>query len=93
MPPASLAKYPGWTPKRCLNCREPKRSTREENLTTAEVLEKFTGGPTTGVFTDGAAEPNPGPGGWGAVYVVDGQIVAEQHSHWPPRTRGVGTGL
>ena len=81
MKPATLAKYPGWTPKRCLSCQEPRRqrSTREENLTTAEVLEKFTGGPTTGVFTDGSAEPNPGPGGWGAVYVVDGQIVAQQH--------------
>ena len=81
---AILAKYPGWTPKRCPRCRKPaspRANTREENLTTAEVLEKFTGGPTTGVFTDGAADPNPGPGGWGAVYVVDGQIVAEQHGH------------
>lgn len=29
------------------------------------------------MFTDGSAVPNPGPGGWGAVYVVDGEIVAE----------------
>lgn len=37
--------------------------------------------PTTGVFTDGGASPNPGPGGWGAVYVVDDQIVAENWGH------------
>ena len=29
-------------------------------------------GALTGVFTDGGSVPNPGPGGWGAVYVVDG---------------------
>jgi ribonuclease HI len=81
--PAILAKYPGWTPKRCPRCRRAtsKPNTREENLTTGEVLEKFTGGPTTGVFTDGSAEPNPGPGGWGAVYVVGDQILSEQHGH------------
>lgn len=33
--------------------------------------------PQTGVFTDGSAVPNPGPGGWGAVYVVDGEAIAE----------------
>ena len=45
--------------------------------TTDEVLASYEGGPATGVFTDGASVPNPGPGGWGAVYVVDGEIVAE----------------
>ncbi|MCH7670081.1 MAG: ribonuclease HI [Acidobacteria bacterium] len=29
----------------------------------------------SGVFTDGSSVPNPGPGGWGAVYVVDNEIV------------------
>ncbi len=33
------------------------------------------------MFTDGSASPNPGPGGWGAVYVVDGEIVAQDHGH------------
>jgi ribonuclease HI len=33
--------------------------------------------PTTGVFTDGSASPNPGPGGWGAVWVEDDRILAE----------------
>jgi ribonuclease HI len=33
--------------------------------------------PTSGVFTDGSAVPNPGEGGWGAVYVLDGSVVGE----------------
>ena len=82
---ATLAKYPGWQPQRCLSCkRKPatrSASAREENLTTLEVLAKYTAGPTDGVFTDGAAEPNPGPGGWGAVYVVGNEIVAEGDGH------------
>lgn len=53
----------------------------EENLTVAEVLEKYSGGPDEGVFTDGSAHPNPGEGGWGAVYVVAGEVVAQDHGH------------
>jgi len=56
-------------------------ATREENLTRAEVLAKYTEGPDTGVFTDGGAVPNPGPGGWGAVWVEDGEIRAELYGH------------
>lgn len=56
---------------------------REENRTVAEVLAMYTEGPQTGVFTDGASHPNPGPGGWGAVYVRDGNIVAEAFGHDP----------
>ncbi len=52
---------------------------KEENLTVAQVLERYTGGPDSGVFTDGSSHPNPGPGGWGAVYVVDGEVVAQAH--------------
>lgn len=100
---ATLAKYPGWVPKRCMACRrktggQTERTTRrapatrsaassrEENLTTEEVLAKYTAGPKDGVFTDGAAEPNPGPGGWGAVYVVNDQVVAERYGHEPHTT-------
>src|SRR5687767_9653159 len=105
---ATLAKFPGWQPKRCLSCKNKQgvgriktpggarpaaprpamrsASGREENLTAAEVLAKYTAGPTDGVFTDGAAEPNPGPGGWGAVYVVGNTIVAEQEGHEPHTT-------
>jgi ribonuclease HI len=59
--------------------RRPTSSSKEENLTRAEVLEKYTDGPQTGVFTDGSSHPNPGPGGWGFVWVTDGEIEAEGH--------------
>lgn len=61
-------------------------SAREEDLTCAEVLAKYHGGPLEGVFTDGAADPNPGPGGWGAVYVRDNQMVSERTGHEPHTT-------
>ncbi len=49
-----------------------------EILTPEEVLQRYTGGPETGVFTDGSCEPNPGPGGWGFVWVEKGGIVLER---------------
>jgi ribonuclease HI len=52
----------------------------------SQVLERFTAGPLSGVFTDGSADPNPGPGGWGAVYVRDDEIIAEAHGHEPDTT-------
>jgi ribonuclease HI len=55
-------------------------------LTTAEVLARYSGGPQTGVFTDGGSVPNPGPGGWGAVYVVDGEIIGRAHGQDPDTT-------
>lgn len=63
-----------------------RSSARETNYTTAQVLERYKEGPATGVFTDGAASPNPGPGGWGAVYVLDGRIVSERNGHEPQTT-------
>jgi len=53
--------------------------TKSKDMTTGEVLARFTGGPTSGVFTDGASEGNPGPGGWGAVLAVDDQMVAQEY--------------
>jgi len=47
-------------------------------LTPAQVLERYRAGPKTGVFTDGSCEGNPGPGGWGFVWVEDDEIVREQ---------------
>ena len=44
------------------------------------------GDPQDGVFTDGSATPNPGPGGWGAVYVVGGSVVAELSGAHPDTT-------
>ena len=61
-------------------------SSHELDLPVEEVLRRFHDGPLTGVFTDGAAHPNPGPGGWGAVYVVDNEIVGERFDHEPHTT-------
>lgn len=58
----------------------------EQPLTVAEVLAKFSAGPQTGVFTDGSSRPNPGPGGWGVVFVKNGKIVSQQHGHDPETT-------
>lgn len=58
----------------------------EENLTTDQVLARYDAGPADGLFTDGSAAPNPGPGGWGAVWVVDGAVRARDHGHDPDTT-------
>lgn len=95
-------RYPGWKPDRCRACHGSERSNGggrrkqgggkrprgavEENLTVAEVLAKYSDGPDEGVFTDGSAQPNPGPGGWGAVYVVHGQVVDQAHGNDPDTT-------
>src|SRR5262245_5614107 len=98
---ATLARYPGWTPRLCNNCRaetgsgtrastgraraprSPRGSgggsTRGVVHTVAQVLERYSGGPQSGVFTDGSCSGNPGPGGWGAVRVLDGEVVAERY--------------
>ncbi len=46
-----------------------------------EVLKRFSGGPTDGVFTDGSCQGNPGAGGWGAVWVENNDIVAEKYGY------------
>jgi ribonuclease HI len=51
------------------------RQFNRPQLTPDQVLATFRKGPTTGLFTDGSATPNPGPGGWSAVYVVDDEII------------------
>ncbi len=47
-------------------------------LSPEEVLDRYTAGPKTGVFTDGSCEGNPGPGGWAAVWVEGDRIVEEK---------------
>jgi len=42
------------------------------------VLARYKAGPDTGVFTDGSCDPNPGPGGWGFVWVKNGEILQER---------------
>ena len=95
VPQSALDKYPGWTPKFCREHSPKKAASAkrrsgssgpkggakrtEENLTVAEVLKKYTKGPKDGLFTDGSSVPNPGPGGWGAVWVRDGEVVEQRY--------------
>jgi ribonuclease HI len=58
----------------------------ERDLTLQEVLATYSDGPKTGVFTDGAAHPNPGAGGWGAVYVIDDKVISEARGAEPMTT-------
>lgn len=89
VPGKSLDRYPGWVPKHCrahrparkVSGRVSSRGQREENLTLAAVLATYTAGPDSGVFTDGSAVPNPGRGGWGVVWVRDGEVRAQRHGH------------
>ncbi|GMR02858.1 MAG: hypothetical protein BMS9Abin20_1209 [Acidimicrobiia bacterium] len=73
LPQTVLERYPGWVPKLCLSCKDAQGASAERSASGREPSID----PTSGVFTDGSAVPNPGPGGWGAVYVVDNEIVAE----------------
>ena len=67
-------------PEAALQRGMPKHSsTKTKDLTTSDVLATFTDGPMTGVFTDGSSEGNPGPGGWGAVLVVDDKVVSQDY--------------
>jgi ribonuclease HI len=47
-------------------------------VTPEDVLRRYTAGPKQGVFTDGACEGNPGPGGWSAIWVHDDRVVEER---------------
>ena len=77
---------PGWAPKRTPSPSAARGAPVEGTLTLQEVLATYTDGPTTGVFTDGAAHPNPGAGGWGAVYVVENEIIAQASGADPQTT-------
>jgi ribonuclease HI len=57
-----------------------------ELLTPQQVLERYSGGPKTGVFTDGSCEGNPGPGGWGVVRVEDDRVIDECSGFEPDTT-------
>jgi ribonuclease HI len=61
-------------------------ATKELNIPIAEVLQRFHAGPQTGIFTDGSCQGNPGPGGWGAVRVIDGAVVDQRHGSEPMTT-------
>lgn len=51
----------------------------ELDLPLEEVLKRYKEGPSSGLFTDGSARPNPGPGGWGAVLVRDGKVIKHDY--------------
>lgn len=51
-----------------------------------DVLALYTAGPKTGVFTDGSCEGNPGPGGWGYVWVEDDGVVKQEFGRDPDTT-------
>ena len=80
--PAPKSQRPAGRSKR----RTAPSATANQVLSTDEVLARYSDGPDSGVFTDGGSVPNPGPGGWGAVYVVGGEIVAEAHGYEPDTT-------
>ncbi len=73
-----IDRYPGWIPKQCRSCRAEGQATAVNGSPDLD--------PQTGVFTDGGCVPNPGPGGWGAVYVVDGEIIDEAYGSHPDTT-------
>jgi ribonuclease HI len=78
LPQSILDRYPGWTPTQCRNCRDG----RKKAVPRSPKVNGISGSdPTTGVFTDGSSSPNPGPGGWGAVYVIEDKIVEEAYGH------------
>jgi ribonuclease HI len=55
-------------------------------LTPEQVLARYREGPKSGVFTDGACEGNPGPGGWAFVWVENDVVRAEAHGSDPATT-------
>ena len=55
-------------------------------LSPEEVLARFSSGPTSGVFTDGSCEGNPGPGGYGWVWVEQNQIRDQGYGSDPATT-------
>jgi ribonuclease HI len=60
--------------------------TRSLEHALAEVLASFARGPRSGVFTDGGCSGNPGPGGWGAVWVQEDRILARRYGREPQTT-------
>lgn len=68
-----LDRFPGWTPKLCMSCRDVEGAPVKRSKAIASPLSD----PATGVFTDGSTVPNPGEGGWGSVYVIGGEVISE----------------
>ena len=58
----------------------------EAFLSPEEVLVRHSRGPKSGLFTDGSCDNNPGPGGWGLVWVEDDQVLEERFGEAPATT-------
>lgn len=87
--PTLLVRFPGWTPRDCPDCyRSGRRGARGGGTRRQATLDTSppADSPTDGVFTDGSASPNPGPGGWGAVWVKDDEVVAQASGRDPDTT-------
>lgn len=81
-----LGRYRGWQPRQCLRCRNAGPRRVAGAAASAGSRSKSIGGgepapwdPQTGLFADGACSGNPGPGGWGVVWVRNGEVLAERH--------------
>ena len=84
LPSSVLGRYPGWTPRQCRSCRDAGASSETGKASASPNAAAGAEGaddPTTGVFTDGSSVPNPGPGGWGVVYVVDDEVIDERFGY------------
>lgn len=79
--PALVARFDGWVPPDCRDCHRSsaRSSTSAATIAASDQL-------TDGVFTDGSASPNPGPGGWGAVRVIGDRVVARASGRHPDTT-------
>lgn len=80
LPQHVLDRYPGWTPSQCRECR---KGTKANSRASSPA---HTPPPGDAVYTDGGCEPNPGPGGWGAVWVRDDTVIEERSGHDPDTT-------
>jgi ribonuclease HI len=77
-----LSRYPGWKPQQCRRCKAAKAS----NGAGASRGAATTGDPKEGLFTDGGCSGNPGPGGWGVVWVKAGEVFTEANGGEPHTT-------
>lgn len=55
-------------------------------MTRRTTPDDVAGSADSGVFTDGSSIPNPGPGGWAAVWVIDGVVIDEVSGSDPDTT-------
>lgn len=56
----------------------------QELIATLKV--KYNKGPTSGIFTDGGASPNPGPGGYGFAHVENNELIFCDNGKSPDTT-------